>query len=237
MKKSLAAFTLIELLVVITIIAILASFALPAYTAVQERAQQTKDLSNAKQIALALKQFAADNNGAYPSKVPGTDYNTATDLTATDKANDAFWWLFPNYLQSEDIFVVSGSKWTPANPDNKVDPAGSSGRTDSLKAGENNYAYVTGLTDTSNPAFPLISDGFSGTIPKYDASKSNKGGVWAAKKAIVAFCDASAQVMKVDDVTNLTVKRPGHTYSIFSNSDGTPTDPWLVTANLVLNPE
>jgi prepilin-type N-terminal cleavage/methylation domain-containing protein len=67
-KHTLAAFTLIELLVVITIIAILASFALPAYTSVQERASQTKDLSNAKQIGLALKQFATDNNGAFPSK-------------------------------------------------------------------------------------------------------------------------------------------------------------------------
>src|SRR5216684_1898033 len=73
-KTTVPAFTLIELLVVITIIAILASFVLPAYTAVQERAQQTKDLSNAKQIALALKQFAADNNGAFPSKAPGADF-------------------------------------------------------------------------------------------------------------------------------------------------------------------
>jgi prepilin-type N-terminal cleavage/methylation domain-containing protein len=231
------AFTLIELLVVITIIAILASFALPAYTAVQERAQQTKDLSNAKQIALALKQFAADNNGAFPSKAPGADYAVAADLAATSKSNDAFWWLFPNYLQSEDIFVVSGSKWTPANPDNKIDAAGSAARTDSLKAGENSYAYVTGLTDTSNAAFPLIADGFTSTIPKYDTSKSNKGGVWAAKKAIVAFCDASGQIMKVDDVTNLTVKRPGHSYSIFDNGSSTSSDPWLTTSNLVLNPE
>ncbi|HEV2046498.1 MAG TPA: type II secretion system protein [Chthoniobacterales bacterium] len=231
------AFTLIELLVVITIIAILASFALPAYTAVQERAQQTKDLSNAKQIALALKQFAADNNGSFPAKAPGADYAAAADLTSANKSNDAFWWLFPNYLQSEDIFVVSGSKWTPANPDNKIDAAGSAARTESLKSGEDNYAYVTGLTDTSNPAFPLITDGFSSTIPKYDTSKSNKGGLWAAKKAIVAFCDASGQIMKVDDVTNLTVKRPGHGYSIFDNGSSTSSDPWLTASNLVLNPE
>ena len=82
-KKSLSAFTLIELLVVIAIIAILASFALPAYTSVQERAQQTKDLSNAKQIVLALKQFASDNNGAFPSKAPGADYNAASALTSS----------------------------------------------------------------------------------------------------------------------------------------------------------
>ena len=88
--KTPPAFTLIELLVVITIIAILASFALPAYTSVQERAQQTKDLSNAKQVALALKQFASDNNGSYPSKAPSADYNTATDLAASSKSNDAF---------------------------------------------------------------------------------------------------------------------------------------------------
>ena len=237
-KQTEAAFTLIELLVVITIIAILASIALPAYTGVQERAQQTKDLSNGKQIALALKQFATDNNGAYPSKAPGVEYNDATDLASGNPSNDALWWLFPNYLQSEDIFVVPGSKWSPNNPDNKLDAANATGRSNTLKAGENNYAYVSGLTDTSNPAFPLLADGFKQTAPTpvYDPSKSVKGGVWAAKKAIVIFCDASGQIMKVDATTK-TVKRPGGTTSLFSPSSD-PNNPWLdQTANPVLNPQ
>jgi prepilin-type N-terminal cleavage/methylation domain-containing protein len=235
MKKHIDGFTLIELLVVITIIAILASIALPAYTGVQERAQQTKDLSNSKQVALALRQFAIDNNGSYPSKKPGADYSAATDLGSTDKSNDAFWWLFPNYLQSEDIFVVPGSKWTPSVPDNKLDAVGASTRVDTLKAGENNFAYVAGLTDTVNPAFPILADGFSTTVPTYDTSKSQKGGVWGGKRAIVAFCDGSGQIMKVDP-TSKTVNRPGHTTSIFAA--GTGTDPWLdSTANFVLNPQ
>ena len=230
-----SAFTLIELLIVITIIAVLASIALPAYNGVQERANQTKDLSNAKQISLALRQFAIDNNGSYPAKKSGADYSTATDLSSTDKSNEALWWLFPNYLQSEDIFVVAGSKWTPGVPDNKLDQAGAAGRADTLKAGENNYAYVMGLTDTANPAFPILADGFSTTIPNYDSSKSQKGGVWAAKKAVVAFCDGSGQIMKVDTTTR-TVNRPGHTTSIFAA--GTAGDPWLdATANFVLNPD
>src|ERR1700726_2674549 len=234
--KFLSAFTLIELLVVIAIIAILASFALPAYTSVQERAQQTKDLSNAKQIVLALKQFASDNNGSFPSKAPGTDYNAAASLTSSSVSNDAFWWLFPNYLQSEDIFAVSGSKWTPGTPDNKIDQAGAAGRTDTLKIGEDSYAYVNGLTDTANAAFPLVADGFSTSIPNYVTSKSQKGGVWAAKKAVIGFCDGSGQIMKVDP-TSKTVNRPGHTTSIFA--PGTASDPWLDPsgANPVLNPQ
>jgi hypothetical protein len=140
-------------------------------------------------------------------------------------------------MQSEDIFVVSGSKWTPNLPDNKIDQAGSGSRVNTLKAGENSYAYVLGLTDTSNPAFPLIADGFSTSIPNYDPSKAQKGGVWAAKKAVVAFCDGSGQIMKVDDVTNHTVKRPGHSTSIFASSSDS-SDPWLdPTANPVLNPD
>ena len=234
-KTTFAAFTLIELLIVITIIAVLASIALPAYTGIQERANQTKDLSNAKQIALSLKQFAIDNNGSYPAKGSGADYTAAAAVTSTTKSNEAFWWLFPNYLQSEDVFVVAGSKWTPTNPDNKLDQAGAAARAETLKAGENNYAYVAGLTDTSNPAFPLLADGFGTAPPAYDASKAQKGGVWAAKKAVIAFCDGSGQVMKVDP-TSKTVNRPGHTTSIFAA--GTTTDPWLdSTANFILNPE
>jgi prepilin-type N-terminal cleavage/methylation domain-containing protein len=231
-----AAFTLIELLVVITIIAILASFALPAYTTVQERAQQTKDLSNIKQIGLALKQFATDNNGAFPNKVPaaGGDYAAAPAGTLTN-ANQALWWLFPTYLSSEDIFTVSGSAYSPGGADNTLDTSATTNET--LEAGENSYAYISNLTDTSNSIFPVAADGFSSSIPNYSASKAVKGGVWSGKKAIVLFCDASGQIMKVNDTTNLTVKRPGHTYSIFDNSHGADAgDAWLDTTNLVLNP-
>ena len=235
MKKNLSAFTLIELLVVITIIAILASIALPVFNGVTERANQTKDLSNAKQIGLALKLFATDNNGAFPSKAPGLDYNTATDLVAGAVSNDAFWWLFPNYLQSEDIFTVAGSAYTKGNADNRIDPAGSATRSLTLAKGENNYAYVAGLTDTTNAAFPLIADGFSSAIPNYATSKSVLGGVWTAKKAIVVFCDASGQIMKVNAIDPRTVMRPGSSPQVSLFAPGTD---WLdATANPVLNPQ
>jgi prepilin-type N-terminal cleavage/methylation domain-containing protein len=235
-KKHSAAFTLIELLIVITIIAVLASIALPAFTGVKERGDQTKDLSNAKQIALALRQFAIDNNGTYPSKRPGADYSIASALVAGGRSNDAFWWLFPDYLQSEQIFAVSGSAYTPGNPDNKIDAAEASSRVQTLKAGENSYAYVSGLTDTSNPTFPLLADGFAKNTPgKYIKDKSKTGGVWSGKKAIVVFCDASGQVMAVNS-TSGKIPRPagGASADMFTPvADGT----WISSANPVLNPD
>src|SRR5215813_1731826 len=145
LNKTSSAFTLIELLVVIAIIAILASIALPAFSLVQERGKQTKDMSNGKQIALALKQFATDHDGVFPNKQPAADYATATDLAGTNFSNDALWWLLPTYLTSEDIFSVAGSAWSPNPPDNIIDPAGSAARTNTLKQGECGYEYITAL--------------------------------------------------------------------------------------------
>jgi prepilin-type N-terminal cleavage/methylation domain-containing protein len=242
-KKKIAAFTLIELLIVITIIAVLASIALPAYNGVKERGDQTKDLSNAKQVGLALRQFAIDNNGAYPNKPPASDYSSATGTLSN--SNDAFWWLFPTYLQTEAIFAVAGSAYTPSNPDNKIDNASTSGttvttRTETLRAGENNFAYVSGLTDTSTPTFPLIADGFvKGSPGTYTGDKSRTGGVWRGKKAIVVFCDSSAQIMAVSTsgATANKIARPsgGAGATIFDNNstDGT----WLSSSNLILNPD
>jgi prepilin-type N-terminal cleavage/methylation domain-containing protein len=233
MKKSSPAFTLIELLIVITIIAVLASIALPAFTGVKERGDQTKDLSNAKQVALALRQFAIDNNGSYPAHGPAADYSQASGNPAT--ANDALWWLFPNYLQSEQIFAVTGSAYTPSNPDNRLDAAGASTRTNTLKTGENSYAYINGLTDTSTPTFPLLADGFSSSVGTYATSKSQKGGVWAAKKAIVVLCDASGQLMPVDTVTHqvMRIDSNGTKVNMFVGA----TDWFDATNNLVLNPQ
>jgi len=239
-KKTSSAFTLIELLVVIAIIAILASIALPAFSAVQERAKQTKDLSNGKQVALSLKQFALDNNGEFPNRKYGTgaptsDYPSSTVLAGGDTSNDAFRWLLPVYVNSEDIFVVPGSKWCPSD-DNLLDATYGT-FLDTLKPGENGYAYIAALNDTSNPQMPLLADGFkSGAVPFYTTDKTVKGGVWGGQRAVVIFVDGSGRVMKVDDTVNFTVNRPAHPYSMFDLGHVAAPDNWLSASNFIMNP-
>jgi prepilin-type N-terminal cleavage/methylation domain-containing protein len=239
-----SAFTLIELLVVIAIIAILASIALPVFSSVQEKGKQTKDMSNGKQIALALKQFAIDNDGVFPNKTYafGVAYTAAVDVTNGSKSNEVFRWLLPTYLSNEDMFVVAGSAWSPNPADNIVDQtAGGS----SLVAGENSYAYVSGLNDTSNPQFPLLGDAGTGAAPSdnvFTNIKADKGGVWGGQKAIVIFVDGSGKVVVCDDKANFAPFRPGRPYHLYDTTSSTVADPWLDDAaatnpNFVLFPE
>ena len=55
-----SAFTLIEMLVVISIIAILAAFAVPALTSALTKGQMTGTMNNARQFYLAAQQMALD---------------------------------------------------------------------------------------------------------------------------------------------------------------------------------
>lgn len=60
-------FTLIELLVVISIIGILASLALVSYTGAQKQTRDTQRRSDIGQYRNGLENYAAANNGLYPS--------------------------------------------------------------------------------------------------------------------------------------------------------------------------
>jgi len=58
--RSQSAFTLIEMLVVISIIAVLAAFAVPALTSALTKGQMTGTLNNGRQLYLAAQQMALD---------------------------------------------------------------------------------------------------------------------------------------------------------------------------------
>lgn len=229
-NKALWAFTLIELLVVISIIALLAGIALPVFSSVQVKGAQTAALSNSKQIALACRLYSIDNGGAYPSY---TLTNGKPTTTTVSDSNAAFAQLFPDYCQSEDIFWLPKCKFcTQSKPDNKIDNPAQDTPSETLKTGENHWAYVLGLTDSSNPRFPLIADGFeSATSHTYSKDETAKGGLWKAKQAIIVRCDSSAGLEKVS--SDGTVKLSPEGGDLFGNGETN----WLGKGNTVVNPK
>jgi prepilin-type N-terminal cleavage/methylation domain-containing protein/prepilin-type processing-associated H-X9-DG protein len=108
MKKK--AFTLIELLVVIAIIAILAAILFPVFASAKAAAKKTASLSNAKQLSLAVLQYAAVNNDGLP---PGDSY-PGRDLRAHYGLGNQAWRVWTELVYP---FVKSGDMYSdPLKP-------------------------------------------------------------------------------------------------------------------------
>ena len=206
MKNNQSAFTLIELLVVITIIAVLAGIALPVFNSVTERANQTKDLSNGKQIGLACKLYAGDHDGKFPFQNGRVDPPTDIAVPGSGTSNAVFAALVPAYIPTEKIFYLAKSTWSPTLPDENTALAISR-----VEASTNNFAYMFGLNDTDNPNYPLIFDAPTNATTTYAANTATKGGVWKGKKAVVIHTDTSGTVENTATVTATTFNIMGHT--------------------------
>ena len=108
--RSQSAFTLIEMLVVISIIAVLAAFAVPALTSALTKGQMTGTLNNGRQLYLAGQQMALDGAAnSDPALVwPGDDaaITTVTLYMSRLVAND--------YLKVGDVQKLMNAPGTNA---------------------------------------------------------------------------------------------------------------------------
>jgi prepilin-type N-terminal cleavage/methylation domain-containing protein len=103
-SKKIAGFTLIELLVVISIIAVLASLALPAITGALVKGQITQTMSNYRQLYLASQSAALDStaSGGSNTGFPGDSGSIANWSNA----------LVPGYLSAQSfgsLLMVKGN--------------------------------------------------------------------------------------------------------------------------------
>jgi prepilin-type N-terminal cleavage/methylation domain-containing protein len=183
-------FTLIELLVVITIIAILASLAVPTFNVIQDKANQMKGTNNCRQIIMSMKAYSSDNNGAYPD----SDRNFQPQT-----ANDAFRLLLvQDILQDERIFGCPASKY---QPDNNVGQPPQFA--EALMPGENHWVLTSGQTDSSSAIMPLVFEnpvaiGWPPTWNADIAGQLQRGRTWRGGKIIIGLNDNSVEVVRLE---------------------------------------
>lgn len=172
-------------------IAILASLAVPTFSKIQEKGNQTKAINNARQIIIGLKLYAADNNGKYPDKLKNG--SSASD------SNTAFRELFINgALENESIF---GCPASPYVPDGNIGTAPD--YREALKPGENHWAMTGGLNDSSSGAIPVVYENTSSGAawpPTWNTAipgRRSPGRTWSGGKVIIGFNDGSVELVRL----------------------------------------
>lgn len=203
--KNQRGFTLIELLVVITIIAILAGLAFPAFAKISEKGKITQAINNCKQIIISLRLYSGDNGGLYPD----ADKSTGAQ---PENANDAFRMLFvQGILETEKIFGAGASPYLPDG-----DIGTSPEYAQAVEAGENHWMMTKGINDSASGGIPLVFENALNTDPDPSwnadaAGRSVRGRTWSGGKVIVGMNDTSVEVQQCSSAKgdSVTLKNVG----------------------------
>ncbi len=152
---------------------------------------------DATNIFKALMMYSSDHEGKFPEGL--------------HSSNEAFRKLFSEgYIETERTFHVPDSAWHQTamggGPDN--DFGSPPDFLKCLEAGENHWAYLSGLQATDPLRLPIVMDGFvAGEPGAYTNDPSAKGGIWKGQMAVVVYLDGSARQEKLDRRT-FRVRRP-----------------------------
>lgn len=221
------AFTLIELLVVITIIAILGSLAMSQFTNAQKTANQMKGVSNVKQIIIAMKQFAAQNNSMYPDSI--SPQGGATGGGTATTSNDAFRNMFIEGIVTDERIFGCPAGYNSKDNNNIGTPPGYSM---ALMPGENHWAMTGGQTDTSVGNMPLIFENpaTQSWPPQWNVDLAGQvapGRAWAGGQIIVGRNDGSVEVTNLNGKKGLAGPKGTNGMDMFTQASGTNMLPIL----------
>ncbi len=207
------AFTLIELLVVIAIIAILAAILFPVFAQAKMAAKKSADLSNTKQIGIAINLYLSDSDDMLPPSNHRLDPAGNYELHWSSM-------ILP-YMKNEQIFVSPADKiggWAPTSWDPATNNRGFG--VPGVQAGANQWgagkrttqvgriSYIANQAligrkrsddDTSNVVSATAIDGVSQTILVAPATESSeciqKGGEFRSYRPAFGIAAAGQKAL------------------------------------------